>query len=71
MKVSLLDDAARVESLSVLSGFRTDFYDCLTSRADALFELTDALLCADGPVKSLVDLTDKETVYAALDADPP
>ena len=40
----------------VLSGFRTDFYRCLTSRADALFELTDALLCTDGPVKTLVDL---------------
>lgn len=55
--MSLLDDAARVESLPVLSRFRTDFYDCLTTRADALFELTDALLCADGPVRSLVDLT--------------
>jgi hypothetical protein len=29
----------------------------LTLRADALFELTDAVLCADGPVRSLVDLT--------------
>jgi hypothetical protein len=40
----------------VLSRFRTNFYDCLTARADALFELTDALLCTDGPVKTLVDL---------------
>src|SRR5438067_12966346 len=40
----------------MLSAFRTDFYDCLTARADALFEVTDALLCTDGPVKSLVDL---------------
>ena len=32
-------------------------YRCLTARSDALFELTDAVLCADGPVKSLVDLT--------------
>jgi hypothetical protein len=54
--VSLLEDAARVESLTVLSGFRTDFYRCLTARADALFALTDALLCTDGPVKTLVDL---------------
>jgi hypothetical protein len=54
--VSLLDNAARVESLAVLSGFRTDFYRCVTARADALFELTDALLCTDGPVKTLVDL---------------
>ncbi|WP_460339899.1 NF041680 family putative transposase [Actinoallomurus acanthiterrae] len=55
--MSLLDDAARVESLPVLSRFRGDFYNCLTARADALFELTDALLCADGAVRSLVDLT--------------
>ncbi|MDH6129282.1 NF041680 family putative transposase [Kitasatospora sp. GP82] len=55
--MSVLDDADRVESLSVLSGFRADLYDCFTARADALFELADALLCADGPVKSLVDLT--------------
>jgi hypothetical protein len=27
------------------------------ARADALFELTDALLCTDGPVRSLVGLT--------------
>jgi hypothetical protein len=40
----------------VLSGFRTDFYRCLTARADALFELTDAVLCTDGPVKTLVHL---------------
>jgi hypothetical protein len=39
------------------SGFRQDFHQCLTARADALFELTDALLCADGPVTSLVELS--------------
>ncbi|MFV5998276.1 hypothetical protein ACNPQM_39410 [Streptomyces sp. NPDC056231] len=39
-------------ALSVLSHFRVEFYDCLYSRADALFELTDAVLCADGPVVS-------------------
>ena len=52
----MLEDAVRVESLSVLSRFRNGFHDCLTARADALFELTDALLCPDGPVKALVDL---------------
>ena len=57
VKVSLLDDAVRVESLTMLSRFRTDFYDCLAARADAMFELADALLCADGAVSSLVDLT--------------
>ena len=41
----------------MLSPFRTDFYHCLTAPADALFELTNAVLCTDGPVKTLVDLT--------------
>ncbi|WP_405889445.1 transposase [Streptomyces sp. NBC_01136] len=49
--VDVLQDA-----LGQLSCFRADFYDCLTGRADALFELTDALLCTDGPVKTLVGL---------------
>jgi DDE superfamily endonuclease len=40
-----------------LAGFRRAFYGCLTARADALFELTDAVLCADGPVTSLVELS--------------
>ena len=40
-----------------LAGFRQEFYRSLTARADALFELTDAVLCADGPVSSLVELT--------------
>src|SRR5207248_5791044 len=30
---------------------------CLYTRADALFELTDAVLCVDGPVKTLVELS--------------
>ena len=53
----MLNDAACVESSRVLSRFRTDVYACLSGRADALFELTDALLCAPGPVRSPVDLT--------------
>lgn len=44
-------------ALDVLSHFRVEFYDCLYTRADALFELTDAVLCSDGPVTSLVELT--------------
>ena len=50
------EDPCRVEALAVLSTFRTDFYAALSARRDVLFELTDALLCTDGPVKSLVDL---------------
>lgn len=56
VKMSVLNEAARVEFLAVLSRFRTGFYDCLSARADVLFELTEALLCTDGPVKTLVDL---------------
>lgn len=57
----MAQDAGAVEShvgpLKVLSRFRQNFYDCLSARADALFELTDALLCTDGPVHSLVELS--------------
>lgn len=44
-------------SLGDLDAFRSAFYDCLTLRADALFELADAVLCAEGPVSTLVGLT--------------
>ena len=44
-------------ALGDLSRFRHAFYQCLTTRADALFELTDGALCADGPVMSLVELS--------------
>ena len=40
-----------------LNRFRHEFYQCLTRRGDVLFELTDALLCADGPVRSLPELS--------------
>ena len=36
-----------------LAGFRSQLYRSLTGRADALFELADAVLCADGPVRDL------------------
>jgi hypothetical protein len=36
--------------------FRGELYGCLGRRADELFELTEALLCADGPVSTLVGL---------------
>ena len=39
-----------------LARFRQELYTSLTARADTLFELTDAVLCADGPVRSLVEL---------------
>src|SRR5262245_45506913 len=45
------------DALGELSRFRREFHTCLTARADALFELTEAVLCADGPVTSLVELS--------------
>ena len=42
---------------TTLACFRRDFYQCLNRRADALFELADAVLCADGPVTSLAGLS--------------
>jgi hypothetical protein len=37
---------ARWRALGKLREFRAELYDCLALRADALFELTDAVLCA-------------------------
>ncbi len=54
---SLQDDVARVEALTALSRFRREFYSCLALWADALFELTDAVLYAGGPVVSLPELS--------------
>jgi hypothetical protein len=54
---SLLNDAADVEPLAVLSRFRRDLHSCLTARADELSELADAVLCTDGPVRDLAGLS--------------
>ncbi|MFC0437717.1 DDE superfamily endonuclease [Kutzneria buriramensis] len=48
---------AGVDARTVLSGFRQELHSCLTARADALFELTDGLLCAEGRVVSPVEVT--------------
>ncbi len=45
-------DPSRAE----LVGFREAFYGCLTRWGDALFELTDAALCAPAPVGSVLSL---------------
>jgi hypothetical protein len=52
-----VQDAVPVDALGDLSAFRWELHRCLTRRGDALFELCDALLCADGPVTSLVGLS--------------
>jgi hypothetical protein len=47
---------ARYRALEKLRDFRSRLYGCLALRADALFELADAVLCADHAVTSLVAL---------------
>src|SRR5579859_1374261 len=54
---SVADPPGRVEAVEELSRFRTDFYGCLDARADALFELAEAMLCTEGPVVSLPELS--------------
>jgi hypothetical protein len=55
--MSLLHGHVPRDAFAELSCFRTEFYACLTGRSDALFELADALLCADGPVRTLAELS--------------
>ncbi|MFL6120359.1 transposase [Actinophytocola sp.] len=52
-----MHDAGATGVLGDLSRFRQEFYQCVAARADALFELGDAVLCIDGPVTSLVGLS--------------
>ena len=45
------------QALEALREFRERLHGCLTARGDTLFELADAVLCADRPVRSLVQLS--------------
>jgi hypothetical protein len=63
-----------MEPYDALHAFRRSFYECLHPRADALFELTDAILTADDAVPSPVHLSLQAShrrgwgsCYAALD----
>lgn len=49
-------DSDGTDALAVLADFRAEWFVCLTGRGEELFELTDAVLCADGSVKTLVGL---------------
>lgn len=67
-------DPGPVTAWGELTRLRRELYDCITTRADALFELADAVLCSDGPVQSLVELSlvgghrrGHGSLYAALD----
>jgi hypothetical protein len=55
--MSLQHHDARQAHLAELSCFRGEFHSCLTARPDVLFELADAVLCGDGPVRSLAELS--------------
>ncbi len=50
----------------MLSRFRRDFFGCLRARSDALFELSEALLCTDGAVRSLVELSEVSRLLCRL-----
>lgn len=47
----------RVGALEGLGLFRRRLWRCFTGWADELFELTEAVLCLDGPVTSLPELS--------------
>lgn len=49
--------SARAQGVDQLKDFRDGFYDCLARWGDALFELTDAVLCAPGAVGSVPGLS--------------
>jgi hypothetical protein len=46
-----------MEPSDALCAFRRSFYECLNHRGDALFELTDAILAADGAAPSPAHLS--------------
>jgi DDE superfamily endonuclease len=51
------DGAGERAAVGLLAGFRRDLYWSLTRRADALFEVADAVLCAPGRVTDLARLS--------------
>ena len=70
---SVVQEADRRQAIAELSSFRLELYAAVPRRADALFEVGDALLCTDGPVRTLVELAlapehqrSHNSLYAAL-----
>nr|WP_313905300.1 transposase [Rhodococcus sp. WB9] len=53
----VVGEGSCADDLVELVSFREEFYRCLSARSDAVFELTDALLCSGDPVTTLVDLS--------------
>ena len=54
---SVADPAGRVEAIGRVVPVSHGFYGCLDARADALFEVVEAMLCVDGPVVSVPELS--------------
>lgn len=54
--MNLVHQGVPRDAFAEVSHFRSELYACMTVRGDALFELCDALLCTDAPVRTLVDL---------------
>jgi hypothetical protein len=57
LSVVSVHDLPPGDAAGELSWFRRELLGCLSRRGDALFELCDAVLCADGPVRSLAELS--------------
>jgi hypothetical protein len=67
-------DGRIMEPPDAIDAFRRSLYECFNRRGDALFELTDAMLTADGAAPSPVHLSLQAShrrgwgsLYAALD----
>src|SRR5262245_2504515 len=73
VRTSVPDHPLLVESLAELMMFRRQLMECFTHRRDTLFDVTDAMLCAQGRVCSPAELSLEPelrrghgSVYAAL-----
>ncbi|SDD80330.1 NF041680 family putative transposase [Glycomyces harbinensis] len=55
--MSVLPEPGAAAGVGALTAFRAGFYQCLTARADILFDPAEALLCQSGPVTSLPALS--------------
>ena len=56
-RVGGVEPPGGVQARDRLAAFRWELYRCFTARADVLFELADAVLCGDGPVRTLMGLS--------------
>lgn len=55
--MSILPEPGAASGAGALAAFRAGLYQCLTARADTLFELVEALLCQSDPVTSFPALS--------------